>query len=86
MLVAVWRDTARRVGVLGMDAWCLAPMLVWFLHWRWATFYVAMAGVAFFAALEFFGLSIVACARRVRCWIVGKARPGVQVWKRRWYA
>ena len=82
----MWRDTQRRIGVLGMDAWCLAPAFVWLCHWRWWTFYLAVAGVAFFAALEWFGLSVVAGARRVRCWIVGRDRSGVRGWKRRWFA
>lgn len=81
-----WRYTASRLRAFGMSAGCLLPMIVFLARWGWGTFYFALAGVAFFAVLEFFGYHITVLIRRMRCWMVGKERDGTPHHKRGWYA
>lgn len=81
-----WRYTASRLKALGMSAWCLVPLVIFLTDWTRPKFYVAVAGVLFFAVLEWFGYHLIVLARRVRCWIVGKVRDGTPHHKKGWYA
>ena len=82
----LWRDTGRRVGFAGLDAWCLAPLAVWFFRPSWWTCYGALGGTLLFMVLEVLGVSIKALGRRILCWIIGKDRSGTPTWRRRYFA
>lgn len=80
----MWRDTGRRVGFFGLDAWCCLPLAMWALHWRWWTFYLAIGGVAFFGLLQKLGMNVPAFVRWVRSIIAGTDRTGTP-WAKRSY-
>lgn len=82
---AMWRDTGRRVGFFGLDAWCVAPLALWALHWRWWTFYAAVAGVVFFGVLQRFGMTVPASIRWLRSAVAGRDRSGTPWAKRAYY-
>lgn len=81
----MWRDTGRRVGLLGLDAWSLVPLLLWALHWRWWTFYIAVAGVIFFGVLQMFGMTVLSFVRWTRSRIAGADRSGTPWMKRSYF-
>jgi intracellular multiplication protein IcmT len=79
----MWRNTMLPVRLYIMDARALVPVLIFLLHWRWATFYLAGGGIAVFTVLEWFGLTFPAAIRTIRRMIVGRLRPAVPAWKKR---
>jgi intracellular multiplication protein IcmT len=79
-----WRDTMRPCRFLMFPAWAAAPLLIFFLHWRWWTLIAAIASAILFWVLERFGLSVPAAMRFARSWVAGPYRPAVPFWKRRW--
>ncbi len=70
-----WRDTALPLRFFFFDARVLAALLVFAVHMSLVTFCIAVLGMLFFAALEFFGVTIEAFFRLVRTWPCGSARP-----------
>ena len=66
---------SRREGVL--------PGAYFVVYWSWATFYIALGGVAFFLVTSWFGLTVPSMLRLIRRWLVGPVRPAVPTWKRR---
>jgi intracellular multiplication protein IcmT len=79
----MWRDSALRITVAGLEAWALLPLLLWAGHMRWWTFYVAIGGVAVFGLLQYLGLTLFGALRRIRSWFAGSRRPGVPHHKQR---
>ncbi|WP_338929154.1 IcmT/TraK family protein (plasmid) [Roseomonas mucosa] len=79
----MWRNTALPIRFLMLDARALLPVLCFVVYWSWTTLYIALIGSAFFGILSFFGLTLPALSRIVRCWLVGRIRPAVPAWKRR---
>lgn len=79
----MWRDSARRITIAGLEAWALCPMLLWACHMRWWTFYIAIGGVAAFGLLQYLGLTLFGALRRIRSWFAGKRRPGIPHHKQR---
>lgn len=83
----MWRDTARDVTFLGLDAWALAPfVIVPFTGWAWWMIGIAFAIAVIFALMRVAGLSVVGTARRVRSWIAGVERPATPPSKQRYFA
>ena len=82
----MWRDTARPVKVVFLDARACLPMLVFVVYWSWPTFYIAALGVSFFAVISWLGLSVPASLRLIRRIFVGSYRPAIPAWKRRRFA
>ena len=79
----MWRYTALPVKVAILDARACIPVLVFVLYWSWTTAYIAIAGVAFFTVISWFGLTVPAVVRVIRRGLVGGVRPAVPAWKRR---
>ncbi|TDH61164.1 hypothetical protein E2C06_18160 [Dankookia rubra] len=83
----MWRDTARDVTFLGLDAWALAPFVaVPFTGWDWRMIYLAVAVAVIFALVRAAGLSVVGAGRRVRSWIAGAERLATPPSKQRFFA
>lgn len=82
----MWRNTMLPVRVYVVDARALVPVMIFVLHWRLSTLYIAAAGIAVFAVLEWFGLTFPAAIRTVRRLAVGRLRPAVPTWNKRRYA
>ncbi len=79
----MWRATALPVRVLFLDGRVCLPLLVFVVYWSWATFWVAMSGMAFFSVVSWAGLTVPAVLRIVRRWLVGPVRKAVPEWKTR---
>jgi hypothetical protein len=73
-----WQDTALRLQLGPFDAWVLAPLLLWFYHWRWWTLETAGAGVVFFIGLNMYGMTPVTFWRALRCRLLGKVHPAIE--------
>ncbi len=82
----MWRDTGQPVRLLMLDARACLPILCVTVYWSWLTLYIALAGVAFFSLISFFGLTLPAMLRLARRVVVGHVRTAVPVWNRRRYA
>lgn len=82
----MWRNTMLPVRILVVDARALVPVMIFVVHWRLSTLYFALAGIVVFAALEWFGLTFPAAIRTIRRLAVGRLRPAVPSWKKRYFA
>jgi intracellular multiplication protein IcmT len=72
---AVWRNTGLPVTFCGVDAKTLLPIIIWLLHMRMWTFYLACAGIVFFAFLSWRGITMTLALRLVRVHLIGNLRP-----------
>ena len=79
----MWRNTGQPVRLFMLDARACLPILCVTVYWSWPTLYIALAGVAFFSAISFFGLTVPAMLRLARRIVVGPVRTAVPVWNRR---
>lgn len=82
----MWRNTMLPVRIYVVDARALVPVMIFMVHWRLSTLYVALAGIAVFAVLEWCGLTFPAATRTLRRLAVGRLRSAVPSWKKRYYA
>jgi len=82
----MWRNTMLPIRIYVADARALIPVMLVLVHIRMWTFYLAIAGIAVFAVLEWFGLTFPAAIRTLRRWIVGRRRPAIPTWKKRRFA
>lgn len=71
----IWRDTALFPRFFIIDARCLIPILFWMIHARAWTFYLTLGAIAFFACLEWYGISPEVALRIARLWMTGRVRP-----------
>ncbi len=76
-----WRDSARSPRFFFVDALAAFPMLLFLLHIRWWTFYLAIASVLFFAILERFNFTVPVFIRWSRTLISGNFRVAKPVWR-----
>jgi len=51
----MWRNTALPVRIVFLDGRACLPLLVFVVYWSWATFYIAIGGMAFFHNRELGG-------------------------------
>ena len=79
----MWRNTALPVRILVLDGRACLPLLVFVVYWSWTTFYIAIAGMTFFAVVSWAGLTVSSVLRLLRSLLVGRERTCVVVWKRR---
>ncbi|MGH1403890.1 MAG: IcmT/TraK family protein [Alphaproteobacteria bacterium] len=71
-----WRDTMRTIRFLGFDARVAFLIPVWLVYLRWSTIILSFIVFYIFKMLENKGLTFPAALRSLRCWIIGRARPG----------
>lgn len=79
----MWRNTGLPARILFLDGRACLPLLVFVVYWSWTTFYIAVAGVAFFGVVSFAGLTVSSALLLLRAMIVGPIRTAVPPWKRR---
>lgn len=72
-----WSYTAFTPLIGPIDARAILPMAVWALHMSWLTFYIAVAGVAFFWVVYRLGYSPSALLFAVIRSLMGSIRPVV---------
>ena len=71
---ALWRDTARPVRFLALDARVLTGLAAWMLHMCWGTFWLSVGIMVVFAILERFGVTPPAAWRYARMGLFGPRR------------
>ncbi len=71
-----WRDTMRTVRFLGFDARVAFLIPVWLIYLRTSTIILSFMVFYIFKMLENKGLTFPAALRALRCWILGRERPG----------
>ncbi len=71
-----WRDTMRTVRFMGFDARVSFLVPVWLVYLRWSTIILSFIVFYTFKFLENKGLTFPAALRALRCWVLGRARPG----------
>lgn len=77
---AHWRDSARSIRFFFFDATAAFPFVLFLLHIRWWTFFVALfAGIAF-TVLNHFGLSVTVFLRTFRSFLAGKRKTATPWW------
>lgn len=72
-----WRDTMRTVRFLNFDGRVAFMIPVWLLYLRWSTVILTFAVFYIFQFYEKRGLTFPSALRALRCWIVGRSRPGI---------
>lgn len=82
----MWRNTGQPVRVVMLDARACFPLLCASVYWSWTTLYIGIAGIVFFGAISFAGLTLPAMFRLGRRWLVGRTRTAVPAWNRRRHA
>lgn len=79
----MWRNTMQPIRLWVIDARALIPLLIFMVHWSFLTLKIAGAGIAMFAALEWFGIRFEAALRILRGWIYGPIRPALPARRKR---
>lgn len=82
----MWRNTMMPVRLYLVDARALIPVMIFLVHWRLYTLYLAGAGIALFTVLEWFGLTFPVARRTIRRYLVGSVRAALPSWKKRRFA
>lgn len=78
---AYWRDSARTPRFFFVDAMAAFPLVLFLLHIRWWTFYLAIITVLFFALLERFNFTVPIFLRFMRSFIAGNIRVAKPAWR-----
>ncbi len=78
---AYWRDSARNPRFFMVDALAALPLVLFLLHIRWWTFYLAIATIVFFGVLERFDFTVPVFLRWARSTIAGKIRVAKPTWR-----
>lgn len=71
-----WRDSMRTIRFLSFDGRVAILIPVWLLYLRWSTIILSFMVFYTFRYLENKGLSFPSALRALRCWLIGRARPG----------
>ncbi len=77
-----WRNTGRGARFWLFDARAGLGLLVFFIHWSWLTFKIAVISFVLFGTLERFGFSVPVAWRWVRSRIAGPVRVSTPWWRR----
>jgi intracellular multiplication protein IcmT len=70
-----WSYTAERPRLFVFDARLAYPVVLWLLHWSWATFALAAACAAALLVLDRLGIPPDAALLLARARLVGPVRP-----------
>jgi len=71
-----WRDTMRTIRFMGFDARVAFLVPVWLVYLRWSTIILSFLVFYTFKFLENKGLTFPSALRALRCWVLGRERPG----------
>lgn len=76
-----WRDSARNPRFFMVDALAALPLVLFLLHIRVWTFYLALITVIFFGVLERFNFTVPVFLRWVRSTIAGRIKVAKPNWR-----
>jgi len=71
---AHWRDSAREVKFFIVDSKAAFPFVIFLLHMRMWTFWIALTMTLFFSVLARFGFTVPIFRRWIRSFIAGPRR------------
>jgi len=77
---ASWRDSSREAKFFFLDAQAVFPFVLFLLHIKWWTFFVALFAAAFFTIIRHFGFSVIVFARWVRSFFAGHRKMSRPWW------
>lgn len=72
-----WYDTARAPRFFVVEARAAAPLVLWAMHMRWWTFYLALVTMVIFMVLERYRITVPIALRAVRSFLAGRRRPAL---------
>lgn len=78
---AKWRDSARNPRFFVVDALAAFPLILFLLHIRLWTFYLAILAIIFFAVIERFNFTIPIFLRWARSTLAGRIRVAKPAWR-----
>lgn len=78
---AKWRDSARNPRFFVVDALAAFPLVLFLLHIRLWTFYLAILAIIFFAVIERFNFTIPIFLRWMRSTLAGRIRVAKPAWR-----
>ncbi len=78
---AHWRDSARTARFWFIDARAVFPFVLFLLHIRWWTFWLALVAMLFFAMLERYGFTVPIFLRVLRTFFVGNHKVAAPWWR-----
>lgn len=76
----MWRDSGRPIRLGPVDWRAVLPLLLFFLHIRWWTFYTALVAMGVFAILERYGFTVPVALRTARVAISGRLKRALPWW------
>lgn len=77
---AHWRDSARPIKFFMWDGRAAFPVVIFFLHIAWWTFFLTAFLIVFFSILNRYGFSPIVFARWFRTLIAGNRKMAVPWW------
>jgi len=78
---AHWRDSARNTRFFVVDARAAFPFLLFLLHIRMWSFFLAVVTTCFFAMLERYGFTVTVFLRWFRGLLAGTSKTAAPWWK-----
>ena len=78
-----WRNTQKPALFVSLDARAFAAILLFLVHARLWTFFLAIVVMLIFWIFERRGLTFEAALRAMRAWILGRKRPATLRERRR---
>lgn len=78
---AFWRDSARSPRFFMVDAMAAIPLVIFMLHIRMWTLYVAIGTMIFFGILERFNFTVPVFMRFARSFLAGSVRVARPAWR-----
>jgi intracellular multiplication protein IcmT len=80
--VAHWRDSARNVTFWIVDFRACFPLLVFLLHIKIWTFFLAIFFVSFFVIIQYYGFTVNVFLRWIRAFLAGPRKIAQPWWRR----
>lgn len=77
---AHWRDSARDLKFFFVDAKMAFPFILWLMHMKLWTLFVAIGAMIFFTVLNYFGFSPVVFLRWFRALFAGRRKMSKPWW------
>ncbi len=79
----MWRETGRTAKFFILDARVSVTFLIFFFHWSWYTFGLAVSTATLFVILNKFGYSFPNAMRRLKVFLFfGRRRPSLPFWRK----
>ncbi len=80
--MAAWRDTARSARFFFVDYRAAFLLLLFLLHIRVWTFFLAIFAVLCLYGLERYGFTVPVFLRILRCWLAGPRKCSRPWWRK----